>query len=97
MRGWSARAHRWYGIPMFEVELLRALLIWPGATPAAGELTLVLADRLAPPTPGGYRLRCWAPPANALLEGATPRLDMLLWWRLFTWFAPFPFARTLTD
>jgi hypothetical protein len=65
---------------MFEVELLRALLIWPGATPAAGELTLVLADRLAPPTPGGYRLRCWAPPANALLEGAAPRLDMLLLW-----------------
>ena len=66
----------WYGIPMFEVELLSALLIWPGATPATGALTRVLADKLAPPTPGGYRLRCWAPPANASLEGATPRLDM---------------------
>ena len=91
---------------MFEVELLRALLIWPGATPATGALTLVLADRLAPPTPGGYRLRCWAPPANALLEGATPRLDMLrwllwllwlLWLRLLARFAFSPFVRTLTD
>lgn len=61
---------------MFEVELLSADLIWPGATPAAGEPTRVLADRLAPPTPGGYRLRCWAPPANASFEGAVPRFDM---------------------
>ena len=63
--------------------------------PSAEELTRVFADRLAPPTPGGYRLRCWAPPANASLEGATPRLDMLLR-RLFTRFTPFSFAHTLT-
>ena len=62
---------------MFEVELLSADLIWPGATPATGALTLVFAERLAPPTPGGARLRCWAPPANALFDGAVPRLDML--------------------
>lgn len=63
---------------MLLVELLSADLIWPGLTPAMGELTLVFADRLAPPTPGGYRLRCWAPPANASFDGAVPRLDMLL-------------------
>jgi hypothetical protein len=63
---------------MLLVELLSADLIWPGATPATGALTLVLAEPMAPPTPGGYRLRCWAPPSNASFEGAVPRLDMLL-------------------
>ena len=77
---------------MFEVELLSADLIWPGLTPAAGELTRVFADRLAPPTPGGYRLRCWAPPANASLDGAVPRLD--IW--LATFFAPALPSHTLT-
>ena len=59
-------------------SLGRADLIGVGATPATGALTRVLAEPMAPPTPGGYRLRCWAPPANASFDAPTPRSPMLL-------------------
>ena len=58
-------------------SLGRADLIGVGATPATGALTRVLAEPMAPPTPGGYRLRCWAPPANASFDAPTPRSPML--------------------
>jgi hypothetical protein len=55
----------------------RADLICPGLTPDTGALTRVLAEAMPPPTPGGARLRCWAPPTKALPVASTPRFDIL--------------------
>ena len=60
---------------MFDPWLLRAANGVPGLTPPAGDPTLVFAEGMEPPTVGGAKLRCCAPPPN----GSFPDPSDTIW------------------